>query len=87
MPDGIVQIMLRVEDISVSKTESETGRISVQGRVVSSERAGAFLHVTVEAGCIFTVICPFRQTGDTYLPGDIVQIAWRIDAVHITAKA
>jgi len=87
IPDGIVQIMLRAEDISLSKREIDTGRISVQGRVVSSERSGAFLHIMVEAGCIFTVVCPFRQTGDTYLPGDIVQIAWRIDAVHITAEA
>ena len=81
--DGIVQIMLRAEDIFLSKTEIMTERISVQGRVISSERAGAFLHVMVDAGCIFSVICPFRQTGDTYLPGDIVQIAWRTDAVHI----
>ncbi len=83
VPDGIVQIMLRAEDISLSKTEIKAGRISVQGRVVFSERAGAFLHVLVDAGCIFSVICPFRQTGDIYDPGDIVQIAWRTDAVHL----
>jgi len=85
-PDGIVQIMLRAEDISLSKTEVPEGRISVQGRVVSAERSGAFLNVMVDAGCIFLVICPFRQTGDTYVPGEIVQIAWRIAAVHF-AKA
>ncbi len=83
VPDGIVQIMLRAEDISLSKTEINTGRISVQGRVISSDRAGAFLHVLVDAGCIFSVICPFRQTGDTYVPGDIVQIAWRTNAGHL----
>lgn len=83
VPDGIVQIMLRAEDISLSKTEIDPGRISVQGRVVSSDRAGAFLHVLVDAGCIFSVICPFRQTGDTYDPGEVVHIAWRTDAVHL----
>ncbi|MCK9312995.1 MAG: ABC transporter ATP-binding protein [Methanocorpusculum sp.] len=86
-PDGIIQIMLRAEDISLSKTGVPEGRISVQGRVVSAERSGAFLNVLVDAGCIFSVNCPFRQTGDTYVPGEIVQIAWRIDAVHLTRSA
>ncbi|WP_319378021.1 ABC transporter ATP-binding protein [uncultured Methanocorpusculum sp.] len=83
VPDGIVQIMLRAEDIFLSKNPIDAGHISVQGRVVSSERSGAFLHVMVDAGCIFTVVCPFRQTETTYVSGDIVWIGWRTDAVHL----
>ena len=81
--EGDVQIMLRAEDISLSKTGVPEGRSSVFGKVVSTVRSGAFLEVLVDAGCIFSVICPFRQTGETYVPGDIVQIAWRTDAVHL----
>ena len=78
-----VQIMLRAEDISLSKKGITDGRRSLPGVVISSARSGAFLEVGVNAGCHFTVIVPFRQTGDVYAPGEQVWIGWRSDVVHV----
>ncbi|MEA5038112.1 Vitamin B12 import ATP-binding protein BtuD [bioreactor metagenome] len=78
-----VQIMLRAEDISLSKKGITDGRRSLPGVVISSARSGAFLEVGVNAGCHFTVIVPFRQTGDVYAPGERVWIGWRSDVVHV----
>ncbi|MEA5086381.1 MAG: ABC transporter ATP-binding protein [Methanocorpusculum sp.] len=80
---GNVQIMLRAEDIALSKTGITGDRRSVSGVVISSARSGAFLEVSVNAGCLFTVIVPFRQTGDVYAPGERVWIGWRSDVVHV----
>ncbi|NLC91417.1 MAG: ABC transporter ATP-binding protein [Methanocorpusculum parvum] len=78
-----VQIMLRAEDIALSKKGITGDRRSVSGVVISSARSGAFLEVSVNAGCLFTVIVPFRQTGDVYAPGERVWIGWRSDVVHV----
>ena len=81
--EGRIVIMLRAEDISLSKTGVPDDRMSAPGVVVSSVRSGAFLEVVVNAGCLFTIIVPFRQTGDVYVPGERVWIAWRLDVVHV----
>ncbi len=81
--EGGVVIMLRAEDISLSKTGVPDDRMSASGIVVSSVRSGAFLEVVVNAGCLFTIIVPFRQTGDLYVPGEHVLIGWRVDVVHV----
>lgn len=65
--EGGVVIMLRAEDISLSKTAVPDTLVSVPGVVVSSVRSGAFMDVVVNAGCLFKVIVPFRQTGDVYV--------------------
>lgn len=78
-----VQIMLRAEDIALSKTGITGDWRSVSGVVISSARSGAFLEVSVNAGCLFMVIVPFRQTGDVYAPGERVWIGWRSDVVHV----
>lgn len=75
---GSVAVMIRAEDIVLSKTPSE-----VPGTIRSVSRRGAFVEISVDAGVEFFIRIPFKEYDSSLSVGDEIFLTWNEDAAVI----
>ena len=70
-PSGDVSVMIRAEDIVLSKNPSE-----ISGIIKTLSRRGAFVEISVDAGVEFFVRIPFKEYDSSMSVGDVVYLVW-----------
>lgn len=68
---GDVSVMIRAEDIVLSKNPSK-----ISGIIKTLSRRGAFVEISVDAGVEFFVRIPFKEYDSSMSVGDVVYLVW-----------
>ncbi|MBE6507550.1 MAG: ABC transporter ATP-binding protein [Methanocorpusculum parvum] len=75
---GDVSVMIRAEDIVLTKTQT-----NISGIIRSLSRRGAFVEISVETGVEFFIRIPFKEYDSSLSVGDTVFLTWNNDALVI----
>lgn len=73
---GKISVMIRAEDIVITKTPTDTA-----GIIRSVSRRGAFVEISVNAEEEFFIRIPFKEYDSSLASGDTVYLSWDKEAV------